>query len=263
MRDPNQTITPSGPGATPAQAPANADRLLKQCREMAIDRLSKSLTSMLDKMEETLWTVAESATDREQRDLCMQAKDKAKAQRTSIEVQFPKQFENEFEQRANKDLAKPQEGGPKEFDLSSLSLVDDEALSEDLKIKDMATKMRNMANDELRALDQRVGLLLKDPNLKDDSNPLSPDAIFGAFKQACDEMEAGLKVKMIIMNLFDQQVNKEIQGIYKDISGLLIQNAVLPKIRFGVSRPGGGAISAAAAAAALAGASNPLATGGA
>lgn len=258
MREPSITTAPpqdSSSAAASGQAPTppNADRLLKQCREMAIGRLSTSLTGMLDKMEETLWSMAEAATDRDERDLYMQAKDQAKVQRAAIEAQFKKRFETEFEQRANKQAGKSESAGAAaEIDLSSLSLVDDDSLSESLKVKDLASKMRGKYNDELRALDQRIGVLLKDPDLKDADNPLSPDTIFSAFKQACDEMEAGLKVKMIILNLFDQQVSKEIQGIYKDINGMLIQNAVLPKIRFGVGRPMVGTPGAAAAAAAAA-----------
>ncbi len=234
---------------------SNADALLKQCRNMAQERLGSSLTSMLDKVEETLWGMAEATTDRETRDLYIQAKDKAKGQRAAIEEQFKKRFESEFEQRAtkNKESTRDTKG---DFDLSTLSLVDDESLSESLKVKDLASKMRGMCDEELRALDQRIGVLLKDPDLKHENNPLGPDSIFNAFKQACDEIEAGLKVKMIILNLFDQQVHKEIQGIYKDINSLLVKNSVLPKIRFGLGRPmvggGGGATAAAAAATAAA-----------
>lgn len=265
MRDPSLVTSPPAATASAGVAgqpatPPNADRLLNQCREMAIDRLGKSLTAMLDKVEETLWSMAESTTDREERDLYMQAKDQAKAQRAAIEDQFRKRFESEFEERAGKQSKKGGEETPQEFDLSNLTLVDDDSLSESLKVKDLASKMRGKLNDELRALDQRIGVLLKDPELKDADNPLSPDSIFSAFKQACDEMEAGLKVKMIILNLFDQQVSKEIQGIYKDINGLLIQNAVLPKIRFGVGRPVGGAAGMAAAAAAVLAGGNPLGT---
>lgn len=240
--------------ATPAIA--NPERLLKQCHEMAQDRLSKSLTSMLDKVEETLWGMAEAAPDRDTRDLYIQAKDKAKAQRSAIEAQFKKRFESEFEQRAGKGASKAPEESKGEFDLSTLSLVDDESLSESLKVKDLASKMRGMCDEELRALDQRIGVLLKNPDLKDENNPLSPDSIFSAFKQACDEIEAGLKIKMIILNLFDQQVHKEIQGIYKDINSLLVQNSVLPKIRFGLGRPivGGGSAAAIAAMASAQGA---------
>lgn len=227
---------------------------------MAVERLSGSLTSMLDKVEETLWTMAESTTDRDERDLYMQAKDQAKAQRAAIEKQFRQRFESEFEQRATKNAKKDEGEAPQEFDLSTLTLVDDDSLSESLKVKDLAGKMRGNLNDELRALDQRIGVLLKDPELKDADNPLSPDTIFSAFKQACDEMEAGLKVKMIILNLFDQQVSQEIKGIYKDINGMLIQNAVLPKIRFGVGRPVGSAAGMAAAAAAALAGGNPMGT---
>ncbi len=230
----------------------DAGQLLKQCREMAQQRLGSSLTSMLDKVEETLLSMADAASDRETRDLYIQAKDKANAQRAAIEAQFKKRFESEFEQRANKQ-GKIKQDEPDSFDISTLTLVDHDALIESLKVKDLSTKMRGVCDEELRALDQRIGVLLKDPNLKDDDNPLGPDTIYNAFKQACDEIEASLKVKMIILNLFDQHVHTEIQGIYRDINALLIKNSVLPKIRLGFGRSFiSGEASGAAAGAAMA-----------
>src|SRR5262249_5610578 len=60
---------------------AQFERLLKECRGIALDRLSGSVRSMLDKVEDVLWNLADHTHDRDLRDLYITAKDKALAQR--------------------------------------------------------------------------------------------------------------------------------------------------------------------------------------
>ncbi|MSQ59826.1 MAG: DUF1631 family protein [Betaproteobacteria bacterium] len=245
------THVPAGQQGATLRA-GDANRLLQECREMAQERLAKSLTAMLNKMEETPWKMAEATKDKEMQDVYLLAEDKAKAQRAAIEKQFKQRFDTEFDRRLHKQ---PKSGeGPADYDLSTMTLMEDEDLSGALKVKDLSTKARGMYNEELNALDQRIGVLIRDPQLKGEDNPLSPDTVYAAFKQACDEIEAGLKVKMVILNLFDEQVRTEMKGIYKDLNSLLVKNSVLPQIRFGLGRsqssaPNRGAAAALAAAA--------------
>ncbi|MFN0315821.1 MAG: DUF1631 domain-containing protein [Burkholderiales bacterium] len=248
------TITHIPAGQSTLSA-ADANRLLQECRKMAQERLAQSLTSMLNKMEETLWKMAEGTKDRELQDVYLLAKDKAKAQRAAIERQFKQRFDTEFDRRLHKQPKS--EEGPSDFDLSTMTLVEDEDLSGALKVKDLSTKARGLYSEELNALDQRIGVLIRDPQLKSEDNPLSPDTVYAAFKQACDEIEAGLKVKMVILSLFDEQVRTEMNGIYKDINSLLVKNSVLPQIRFGGGRTPGGAPNRGAAAALAAAAMAP------
>jgi hypothetical protein len=215
------------------------EQLLKECQELAMGRLSSSLAAMLEKLSDTLWTLAESAPDRETRDMYFTAREQATAER--VEAQFRSRYIAEFDTRANRSTKPHQDFS--QYDLSSLELglVADDELEETLKINDMAAKLRRYCDEELVALDQRVGVLVGDATLQGEGNPFSPQAICNAFKQACRHVEPHLKVRMVFHKLFDDHVLDDIRSIYKDLNALLVQRSILPKIRYGMARraPGG------------------------
>jgi hypothetical protein len=217
---------------------AQFERLLNECHKLALDRQSQSVATMLDKAEETLWGLADQVMDRELRNLYITAKDKVVAERKTIEEQFQKTYLAEFERRAKREVKRDQFS---QYDLSSLELglVNDEDLEETLKVNDMAAKLRRYCEEELNALDQRIGVLIGDANLQGEGNPFSPQALCSAWKQTCRNLESSMKIRMIFHKLFDDHVLDDVRSIYKDINALLIQRSILPKIRFGIRRAAG------------------------
>jgi hypothetical protein len=235
----------------PSQQAAHFDRILKECQDLACTRLSQSVSGMLDKAEEALWGLANQTPERETRNLYLKAKDKAIAERKVIEEQFRSNYLAEMRKRAQRDK-KPEDAFSK-YDLSSLELglVNDDELNETLQTNEMAGKLRRYCEEELIALDQRVGVLVGDATLQGDGNPFSPHAICNAYKLACKHLELELKVLAVFLKLFDDHVLDDIRSIYKDLNGLLVQRSILPKIRYSVGKRNGGAAGGSASAAVL------------
>ena len=112
--------------------------------------------------KDTLWGLAETATEREVRDLYLDVKDKLVAQRRVLEEHFRADYLTEFDRRVRRDGKTHDEFS--QYDLASLELglVDDDDLEETLKVNDMAAKLRRYCEEELAALDQRIGVLVGD-----------------------------------------------------------------------------------------------------
>ena len=100
----------------------------------------------------------------------------------------------------------------------------------------MAARLRRYCEEELVALDQRMGVLLGDADLQADASPFSPQAICDAFKLTCRDIESDVKVRMVFVKLFDDHVLDDVRSIYKAVNTLLVQNSILPKIRYSMSR---------------------------
>ena len=103
----------------------------------------------------------------------------------------------------------------------------------------MAAKLRRYCDEELAALDQRIGVLMGDANLQGEANPFSPQAICSAFKQTCRGLEPNMKARMILHKLFDDHVLDDIRPIFKELNTLLVERSILPKIRYGLARHSG------------------------
>src|SRR5262245_27236726 len=219
------------------------EHLLEQCRELTRERLSQSIADMLDKAGDTLWELRNATQDRDTQNLYMEAREKLLPQRSLIGERFCSHYLIEFDNRAGQArMAKPSFSDYKDSSIE-LGLVGEDDLNESLKVNEMAGKLRGYCEEELTALDQRVGVLLGDANLRADNNPFSPRAICDAFKHAGRDIEPDVQIRMVLVKLFDDHVLDDIRSIYKAVNALLAQHSILPKIRYGRARnrEGGGA----------------------
>ena len=213
----------------------NFEQLLRECQDVASQRLSRSIVAMLDKIEQTPWTPTNSPNDREARDQFASAKQALMANRMLLQERFYAHFLGEFEtatlgRRGGSNFA--------EKDLSSmeLSLVDESDFEETLRMNEMSVKLRRYCDEEVVALDQRVGVLLGDATLQGKANPFSPQAICSAFRRTCADIERDIKIRLTLLKMFDDHVLDDIRSIYKDPNAVLVQHAILPKIRYGTAR---------------------------
>jgi hypothetical protein len=215
--------------------PANPfDALLAQSRDLFCDRLGTAVHGMLDHANEVLTKLAEKTDDKEQQSLLIDARDKALAQRNVIEKQFRARYVTEFQKVVNR--ARKLGTSLADISLDQLELVGEDDLTETLKFKDMAAKLRRFCEEELGALDQRVGVLMGDAELESDNNPFGPQGIVDAYKQACRQVDDNVAVRLVLLKLFDDHVLDTIRSSYKAVNELLVQNGILPKIRYAVSK---------------------------
>src|SRR5258708_30775543 len=189
---------------------------------------------MLDKSDEALTALINETQNKDAQTLYQDTRKVILAQRQKLEQGYHKFYLNEFRFRTSRLKESAQSFS--EHESSSLQLVGEEDLEETLKFKELATKLGRYCEEELGALDQRVGVLLGDANLESDDNPFSPQAICDAYMQACHEVDASAQVRGVLMKLFDDHVMDEVRSIYKAVNALLVKNAILPKIRYGVTK---------------------------
>src|SRR5258706_1815971 len=187
---------------------------------------------MLDKADEALAALITATQNREAQEPYQDARKVIAAGREKLETEFHQAYLTEFRQHTSK--VKEAESFS-DVD-ASLSLVGEEDLEETLKFKELATKVRKYCDEELAALDQRVGVLLGDANLQADSNPFSPESLCDAYQQACHSLETTMQVRGVLRKLFDDHVIDALRAVYKDVNALLVKHGILPKIRYGAKK---------------------------
>jgi hypothetical protein len=211
-------------------------KLLTESRDLVGERLRAALAAMLDKADDALGALATQNQSREAQELYQQARKLLAAERRKLETEFQKSFLGEF--RKHTSLVQDPTQSFAELD-TSLELVGEEDLDETLEFKALAAKLRRYCDEELGALDQRVGVLLGDANLSAEDNPFGPETICDAYQQACRALGAEPKVRGVLLRLFDDHVVDAVRSIYKEANALLVRNGILPKIRYGVSKKPG------------------------
>lgn len=220
---------------TTAPDAVNFQKLLRECHQLASERLSSSVAHMLEKVDQMVWTSTGGPNEREARDQFALAKQSILSSRTQVQERFHAHFMAEFETAT---IGKYPDSNFAEKDLSSteLSLVDESDFEETLRVNEMSVKLRRYCDEEVVALDQRVGVLLGDATLQGKANPFSPQAICNAFRRTCADVEQDIKIRLTMLKMFDDHVLDDIRSIYKDLNALLVRHSILPKIRYGSAR---------------------------
>ena len=220
------------PRAKARLSPRESADMLAGCRELAVKRMAVALSGMLDRVEDDLFELAEKAGDRESQSVYLDARAQARDNRTRIEETFGRHFVDFFNSKVRGETPPASTRAPD----SELALVGDEDLEEALALREMSRKLGAICEGELMALSQRMGFLLEKPELEDDANPVSPGNFCAALKDACDQIQAGFKVRRVLLQRLEKYAGDEMQTIYHDLNSHLVERRILPDVRPGVPR---------------------------
>ena len=234
MSQPHGNVVALGdrPRAKSRLTPQESASVLGGCRQIALDRMGAALATMLDKVEEELFTLANKAGDPGVRDTYLDARTRARDRRAAMENAFRLHFVECFDRKVRGESAAP----PRPLGAEELSLVEHADLEETLAVREMSRRMNAACEGELFALGQRMGFLLERPDLDPDANPLSPATICAALKDACDQVQAGFKVRLVLLQQLERHAEAEVRAIYHDVNAHLVQRRILPDVKAAVKR---------------------------
>jgi hypothetical protein len=158
--------------------------------------------------------------------------------RAGLETAFRARFLDRFERRGPAGRDRAEEAGS-----GRLGLVDNDELELTIAVTSMVSKARALCEDEVYALDRRIGQLLGEPDLEAARNPLGPESVCLVFRQACDGLEADVATRLLILKLFDRNLAAGLPPLYRAINQYLIAHDVLPHLRRPLLvRPGASAV---------------------
>jgi len=226
--------------------------ILDACQQLAIEHLARAFPAMLDKVDDTLFDRVNQSENAAEHSVYFDTMREMRLKRTDINAEFKKRFgelSEEVVQRvrtlSNDGAGEDSSGDGQEL---KLEMLDETALEESLAVTNMVSKVRNVCHDELFPLDKRMAVILGQKEIAEDQNPLGPQIICQAFRDACGVVQTSVEVKLIILKLFDVHVISETQELYEQINDLLIEKGVLPTIKREVVKRGDGAKKAPAKA---------------
>lgn len=207
-----------------------ANELLRTCRDQAKQHLCAAVGRMLDKVDDALFELAEKAENNAVQSQYFDAMREVRIKRSDMQRIFQSTLIDGFNAAvapAPADSADSRDGQEMELDL-----VGDDEMEENLAVTNMIQKIETGCTQELGMLDQRMGHLLEDEALERHTNPVGPRVLCNAFLQACSPVESGLKVKLIILKLYDRYVvSEDILPLYKMLNRFLVSQNVLPDLR--------------------------------
>lgn len=217
----SSNVVPFIPAARERQrlTPRESANVLRGCRSLALERMGRALSGMLDRVEDELLALAAASPDRAERDAYLDAGTEARDKRSLIESTFRQHFLDCF----NRKVRGEEPAGERPD--AAASAADAE---ETLAVSAMSRKLQAACEGELGILGRRIAMLLERPEMAADANPVSPATVCSALRDACDQIESGLKARVALLNQLEHHAEAELRRIYHDLNAHLVERRILP-----------------------------------
>jgi hypothetical protein len=221
----------------PAQSPTSPVGLpvaLADVRDKAAQQLKAVLQALFDNADDTLFEMADRATSNAEQNALFEAMRDLRLKRRNIERGFLQQVFEAFAALNQYEMGRPAPLGAVPFD--SLSLAQDDAQEEAVAVESMVARVMSRDGVALGHLSARFNAMLSQ-QLDDKRNPVGPTSLCESFLDACSSLGVEIRVKLIILKLFEQYVLGDLGRLYTEANQMLIAAGVLPEF---TSAPGRG-----------------------
>lgn len=212
--------------ATRRQPARELSRILNECRDLAVVRLTTAFAQILDRVGDLLMDRAGKTDVREEQQMFLDARGSLMAERPALMAEFERQLKKIIDERVA-GRAEPKADFSK-VDASKLTLVETVSMDEAVLTGNITRVVENLCHDELATLNRGVGYLLGKPDLPTESNPLGPATIVGAFSKAVSTLKTDRKIKFQIMKDLNQAQLGEINTIYAYLNEHLTRLNMMP-----------------------------------
>lgn len=197
-------------------------------RDKAAQQLKQALQALFDNADDTLFEMADRATSNAEQNTFFEAMRDLRLKRKNIERGFLHKLFESFASLTQYEIGKAPQLDAMSFD--SLSLVQNDELEERVAVDSMVAKVMSRDALALGHLTTRLNSLVP-RKLDDKSNPLGPEALCHAFIESCSDLGVDIKVKLIILKLFEKYVLSGLGELYDEANQALISAGVLPELK--------------------------------
>ncbi|MGE7959779.1 DUF1631 domain-containing protein [Pseudomonas sp. NPDC089530] len=210
-----------------ASALARLPVILLQVRDKAAQQLRQGLQELFDNADDTLFEMADRAQDNVQQNTLFQAMRDLRLKRKSIERTFLEKLAQAFVGLVQYDPA-PAIAQAVAYTPPAGACHDE--LERAVALEAMIAKAGNRDGFALDQLTARLNALLG-KRLDERSNPLGAAMLCEYFLDAGRSLGVEIKVKLIILKLFERYVLSGADQLYAEANQLLAATGVLPELK--------------------------------
>ncbi|VAX10282.1 Thymidine phosphorylase [hydrothermal vent metagenome] len=214
-----------------------AQKLLDTFKSQSTQYARTLMQQMFDSADDRLFEMAEKADNNTDQSVYFDSMRIVRLKRKDIELNYRKNIEELFTHFWDTKPAS-HETQLKDNDLSceNMSLMEEVDLEESLAMSTLTSKIRNNFAQDIHSIEQRLTQIASGIEMNPESNPLDPENLCAAFKEATETLDTEIKIKLIIFKLFDQHINETIGSLYKTINSTFTDAGIMPKIKSRVPR---------------------------
>ena len=217
---------------------ANLGQILPKVHKIFITGLKPSIQKYYDKLDDTLFDMAEKAETNDMQTQYFEAMRTVRKKKELMVRKFSDNIQHAFKQfkKGDYDYIKGSENDSPADTTDGLSLVEEKELDKKLAVTNLIDKSNTYFHNQLYALEKRFTLLAGGSDLKLSQIPISPYVIVHAFAAPLDLLPIETNTLLIIIKLYERSLIENLSKPYQDINQYLIKQGIYPDIKF--SLPG-------------------------
>ncbi|MFJ4142096.1 DUF1631 domain-containing protein [Pseudomonas sp. NPDC089734] len=202
--------------------------VLLQVRDKAAQQLKDALQALFDNADDTLFEMADRALSNSEQNTFFEAMRDLRLKRKSIERGFLDKFYESFLALGQYQINEPVLSASVSFD--KLALVPHDELEKTVAVDAMVAKVISRDGVALSQLTARLNELIPQA-ITDEANPMGPARLCHFFLQAGRSLGVEIKVKLIILKLFEKYILATTDHLYCEANQLLIATGILPEMK--------------------------------
>lgn len=205
---------------------------LNAVRDRALTFLRVGLSEVFDNLDDTLFEKADRAASNAHQSLFFDAMRVLRLQRHAVEKRCCDGLEEQFSQLQHGRHIPGNASAS--YDVDSLSLVQPDELEQTVALDGMVGRVSARNQMGLTHLALRLNNLVS-ASVTDANNPLAPAQLVQLFADSYAPLNLDIKIRLIMLKMFERHVFNSIDSMYGDINELLANAGVLPDLKQGAA----------------------------
>jgi len=223
----------------PLKAPENAagrsnhtlPPILHSVRQTARRSLSALLSTLFNNADDVLFEMADRSRNDADQHMYFDSMREIRMHRKRIATEFGQKMYAAFDalyEKANEENAEPTDF---ETAVDSMSLVKNDDLEISVAVAGIVSKVTSQFSLPVMQLTRRIDSLCPNRTVTERMNPLGPHQLGTAFVAATECLEIDIRVRIVLLKLFERFVMEHLGQAYEDANRVLAEAGVLPDLR--------------------------------
>jgi hypothetical protein len=199
-------------------------------------QLSDLQQSLFDNTDDALFELANKSQSDVQREMYFESMRHVRLYRKQIASEFIQNFVASFPKLREPITGKSNDNEGDENEKVDYTLIGQDDLEMTVAVAGIVSKVASLRSLNIMQLTKRVSAVIAPLSLTERTNPLGPHLLSTAFSDALDGLEVNMKVRIVIMKLFERFVMERMGPVYDNVNKQLIQAGILPDLKDKPSR---------------------------
>ncbi len=210
--------------------------IIHSIRQQSKKQLNELIQALFNNTDDALFELADRSQSDQHQEMYFDAMRLIRLHRKTIASSFISNFYTGFEAAFNP--APPATAAAEEEpDAEEYTLLDQEELEMTVAISGIVSKVTSQYSLAVMHLTKRLDALCKHQSISERNNPLGPHTLSSNFADALEVLEVSIKIRIILMKLFERFVMERLGPVFEAANRALIDADVLPNLNSKPKRP--------------------------